>query len=196
MDDRDFFDRLAETWDENEILSTPEKINEIFDHINIKNNSAVLDLGTGTGVLLPFIAQRVGSAGSITAVDFSDGMLEKAKAKFKDLIPTPTFINLDFENESIPGEYDHILLYCVYPHLHEPIETLKWLVKVNLKDGGVLSIAFPTGPEFINSIHKERHSESDILPSASKLAQILNEGGLKAKVLLSNKDSYLVNVYK
>lgn len=196
MDDRKFFDMLSDSWDDNEILSTPEKINRILDKINIKPGHAVLDLGTGTGVLLPFIAQRIGKDGNLTAVDFSKGMLDKAKEKFNNLVPVPLFLNLDFENETISGEYDNIILYCVYPHLHEPADTLKWLSKVNLKDGGVISIAFPCGPDFINNIHKERHSESDILPAPSTLAEFLCKEGLEAKVILDSENEYLINICK
>lgn len=196
MDDRYFFDKLAQTWDDNEILSTPEKITQIIDTIDIRPGQAVLDLGTGTGVLLPYIAQRVGDKGYIVAVDYSMGMLQKAKEKFQGLKPSPTFLNIDFEKENIDGEFDRIILYCVYPHLHTPIDTLKWLAKVNLRDNGVITIAFPSGPDFINNIHKERHSDSDLLPEASILGEILKKNGLNAKVISDGSESYVVNILK
>lgn len=196
MDERSFFDKLSSTWDDDEILSAPEKINRILDEIGIKENDEILDLGTGTGVLLPFLAERTGNGGSITAVDFSKGMLEKAKAKFSNLIPKPAFLNLDFENETIPGEFDHILLYSVYPHLHQPVETLKWLYKVNLKEKGVISIAFPCGPDFINKIHEDRHAESGTLPPATDLAVFLTQQGIPAKAILDNQESFLIQIEK
>lgn len=196
MDERDFFDRIAPTWDANEILSTEEKVNHILDFIELQPGQSVLDLGTGTGVLLPYIAERIGNAGKITAVDYSEGMLTRAREKFETLVPTPEFLNLDFETENIDGEYDRIILYCVYPHLHEPVDTLKWLISVNLKEGGKLYIAFPCGPEFINNIHKEKHSESDILPGASELAAKLCEYGLSAEVLSETETSYVICLSK
>ena len=195
MDDRNFFDKLAPTWDDNEVLSTPEKVNKILDMLCINPGETVLDLGTGTGVLLPFIAKRVGENGKIVAVDYSEGMLKQAKNKFSSLRPEPLFLNIDFENENIEGEYDKIIMYCVYPHLHTPVDTLKWLSKVNLKDGGNIFIAFPCSEEFINNIHKEKHSESDALLSAPKLAEYLNNAGLKAEVLSADADSYLIKVH-
>lgn len=192
MDERAFFDNLALQWDANEIKSTPDKINYILDFLDLRPGMRILDLGTGTGVLLPHLASRIGSEGSLTAVDYSEGMLSRAKEKFSGLSPRPLFLNMDFETETIEGEYDRIILYCVYPHLHTPVDTLKWLRSVNLKDNGIIVIAFPTGPDFINNIHRERHSDSDILPPAKDLATFLRDNGLKAEAVCSDPDSYLV----
>ena len=196
MDERNFFDQLAPTWDDNEVLSTPERINKILDFIQIEQNQSILDLGTGTGVLLPHIAEKIGEKGKIVAVDYSEGMLQRAKQKFSTLSPTPEFLNIDFETENIPGEFDRIILYCVFPHLHTPVETLKWLEKVNLKEKGIISIAFPCKPDFINKIHRERHSESDVLPSATVLSLYLRENGLNACVASETDDSYVINIKK
>jgi len=196
MDEKEFFDHLAPTWDDNEVLSTPDKVRFVLGFMNLKPGQSVLDLGTGTGVLLPYIAEKIGTAGHITAVDYSAGMLSRAKEKFSGLTPTPEFLEMDLEQDNIPGEYDRIILYCVYPHLHEPVETLRWLHKVSLKKGGLISIAFPSGPEFINNVHMEKHSESDILPSADELARTFRLNGLDAKVAHSDTDSYIVNIYK
>lgn len=196
MDDRYFFDKLAPVWDDNEVLSTPERVNRILDFIDLKPGQTVLDLGTGTGVLLPHIAQRIGLEGKLVAVDYSSGMLQRAKEKFSDLIPNPEFLNIDFENDNIDGKFDRIILYCVYPHLHTPIDTLKWLEKVNLKDGGIITIAFPCGPDYINNIHKERHSEGDILPSASALTNYLKDNELNAMVVAETPESYIINIFK
>lgn len=194
MDDRNFFDKLAPTWDANEVLSTPAKINEIMDLIGISSGEAILDLGTGTGVLIPYIVERIGPEGKITAVDYSEGMLKLAKEKFSNLNPTPEFLNLDFENENIEGEYDKILLYCVFPHLHSPIETLKWLKNVNLKPGGSIYIAFPCSEDFINHIHREKHSESDLLPSARRLSEIFSSRGLNSEVLADTDNAYVIKL--
>lgn len=196
MDEREFFDRLAPDWDDNEVLSLPEKVNKILDFMEIKPGDAILDLGTGTGVLLPHIAKRIGKAGKITAVDFSEGMIERAKMKFSDLEPRPEFLILDFENDNLSGEYDKIILYCVYPHLHTPIDTLKWLMKVNLKKNGEIYIAFPCGPDFINNIHREKHSDSDVLPTASQLCRLLSDNGLDASVVKEEDDAYIIRIRK
>ncbi len=62
-------------------------------------------------------------------------MLAEARGKNGEL-KNVDFLRLDFEKSDVPGRYDLIMLYCVYPHLAEPVETLKRLRKHNLKDGG------------------------------------------------------------
>lgn len=196
MDEREFFDKLAPTWDAHEVLSTPRRVSEILEHIHIQPGESVLDLGTGTGVLLPQLAALVGPEGAITAVDYSQGMLDIAIRKNSGLIPRPTFSCLDFETETIDGIFHHILLYCVYPHLHTPVDTLHWLRAVNLADNGLITIAFPTDENFINHIHRQKHSESDCLPSAHSLAETLRQNGLDAVVAKADKDSYIINISK
>ncbi len=196
MDERNFFDRLSENLDAREHISTPDKVREILAYMDIKPGARVLDLGTGTGVLLPEIARLVGPDGSITAVDYSTGMLEKAIAKNSALTPEPRFMQLDFETETVDGIYDNIILYCVYPHLHTPGDTIKWLRAVNLADGGTITVAFPTDERFINNVHRERHSDSDFLPPAAALAEIMRDNGLDATAVVTDSTGYVINISK
>lgn len=188
-----FFDTIAPSWDGMERLSTPGKVNEILDIIGVEKGMDVLDLGTGTGVLLPFLSERIGSEGHILAVDISEGMLSQAYRKFggRDNI---VFLLSDFEEQSLEGRYDLIFLYCVYPHLHYPAETLHRLIDNNLKPGGRIIIGFPTDENFINNIHGRRKVGHDILPKAEILVLRLVVECLRAKVIANDSEKYLVEV--
>ncbi len=188
-----FFDDLSVRWDDDEILSTPGKIAEILSFIGIRRGMDILDLGTGTGVLLPFLAEMVGNDGSITAVDISTGMLSQAIAKYGTL-PNVHFVNKDFEEERIYGEYDIIMLYSVYPHLHAPEKTLTTLMRHNLRPDGKIVIAFPTDETFINNIHRERKSASDLLPPADVLALRFGSWGLNAHSVSCSNTRYIVEI--
>ncbi|MDE6717308.1 MAG: hypothetical protein K2J70_03860, partial [Muribaculaceae bacterium] len=77
--DIDFFDKLAPTWDDNEIRSTPERVKSILSKLPVGEGMSVLDLGTGTGVLLPYLSRIVGKNVQDTGVDLYEGMLSIAR---------------------------------------------------------------------------------------------------------------------
>lgn len=190
-----FFDSLAERWDDNEVLSTPQKVSDILSRIGIREGMDILDLGTGTGVLLPFLSRITGTGGKIKAIDISEGMLGKARAKFGHL-ENVDFERKDFEKEQIEGKYDFIILYCVYPHLHTPRETLERLAAANLRPSGKIIIAFPSDENFINNIHKEKKAESDLLPPAPVLSSLLREWGFNSIVEAYGPDIYIVTAQR
>lgn len=187
-----FFDRISETWDADEHLSTPDVTRKVTAMAGVSTGHRVLDLGTGTGVLIPALREAVGEGGRVTGVDISQGMLARARKKFGTL-ENVRFVTADFEREDIQGEYDRIMMYCVYPHLHEPVASIRRLMSRNIRPGGTLVIAFPTDEEFVNGIHRERKAESDLLPPAEGLARILLDRGIDARVV-SPRDPYMVSV--
>lgn len=187
----DFFDALAPTWDENEIRSTPERVKDILNKLPISKGMDILDLGTGTGVLVPYLSEIVGPSGRVIAIDLSEGMLGIARKKF-GLLPNVEFLKLDFEEEQIPGKYDLALLYSVYPHLHSPADTIEWLFKMNMKPEGIIVIAFPSDEKFINNIHHEKKAEHDHLPPAHVLAEMIKHWGFHTEVVAETSDEYIV----
>ncbi|MDE6272175.1 MAG: class I SAM-dependent methyltransferase [Muribaculaceae bacterium] len=188
----EFFNRLAPEWDASEIRSTSERINAILDLLDIENGMNVLDLGTGTGVLIPFISERIGLKGRVVGVDLSEGMLEIACEKFGNLANVE-FRKLDFEEQSIEGLFDIIMLYSVYPHLHCPHRTIERLFNSNIRSkSGKVVVAFPSDEKFINEIHHERKSESDLLPSAPVLAETIRSWGYSVEVAAYSNEAYVI----
>jgi demethylmenaquinone methyltransferase/2-methoxy-6-polyprenyl-1,4-benzoquinol methylase len=183
-----YFDRLAPTWDANEFYSTPQRINQVLDLMNIKEGMHVLDLGTGTGVMMPYLLERVGSEGKVLGVDISEGMLQQACQKSDASL----FLRADIEKDRLPGKYHRIIMYCVYPHLSRPVSTIKKIVSQNLVNNGTLSIAFPTVAANINSVHRNRHIYSRLLPSAVTLALQLQTHHIVANSI--SNDPYVVTV--
>ena len=57
---------------------------QAIDTLGDMNGKTVLDLGCGTGRNFPILVPRVGASGQIIAVDYSQGMLDKANDKIAD----------------------------------------------------------------------------------------------------------------
>lgn len=183
MEQRDFFDSIANEWD-NIIEVNEEKINTLLSKVDIKDNDNILDVGTGTGVLIPFL-KNLNSNGIIKGVDVSSGMLDIANQKFKDL-ENVSFEVLDVENSSIEGKYDKIILYSMFPHLKNKTNTIKVLVKNNLNKDGKLIIAHSNSREFLNNMHKEK----DKRVSEDRLIPIKDQKILFEQVNLNVLDAY------
>ena len=94
---RAFFDRLAPTWDE-DLVRDDRIIGTILDAGGVKEGCSVLDVGCGTGVLIPDYLARDVSA--VTAVDLSPAMIAAARKKCSD--PRVTFVAGDVLTAALP----------------------------------------------------------------------------------------------
>lgn len=189
----EFFNTKASTWDERNVHSTSEKINYILRKAGVKKSDSVLDIGTGTGVLLPHIAKKAGLFGRISAVDISPGMLALAHEKYAHLKCQIEFLLADVEEDAIHGLYDCIILYCMYPHLRHPMATLRKLADQNLAPGGTITIAHPTGRDFVNAVHHRVSVFSNGLPPAHTLSDELAENGFDTACIEETDEIYILS---
>ncbi len=151
MENREFFNNIAEKWDS--ICCHPEeKIEYIFDKINLEKGSSVLDIGSGTGIIIPYIEKEIGMEGKLTALDVSEKMIEISKKKH-------SYNNLNFAVEdfylySCSEKYDCIIAYSCYPHFTDSKAFFEKAYSL-LKKGGKIVIAHVEGRDKINSRHNE-----------------------------------------
>ena len=74
-----FFDRLAPDWDA-EMIRSDEIIDAILDKAEVNAGKDVLDVATGTGVLIgDYLARGVAS---VTGIDISPNMARIAQGKY------------------------------------------------------------------------------------------------------------------
>lgn len=169
MDNKDFFNSIAYRWDE--ISHHDEnKLNEIIKLCDIKENSKIIDVGTGTGVMLDYLLKM--SPKSITAIDISENMIEIAKNKHKD--PRITYVVSDFL-EFNDSDYDYAVFYSVYPHFVNKEKLFKHVCSLLKKDGKII-IAHSESKEKINEVHSGSSAVKDhILPPASITSSLMSE---------------------
>jgi ubiquinone/menaquinone biosynthesis C-methylase UbiE len=112
-----------------------------FELMEIQAGDAVLDVGCGTGVLLPALAEAVGTAGRVTGLDHSSAFLGRARRRLAasglgrrvDLVRGDAMA-LPFE----PGAFDVAHVERVLMHLADPAAAIRELVRVTRPGGRVV----------------------------------------------------------
>ena len=195
MSQVDFFNSVANNWD-NMINVNECKINYLLDKLDIQENDSILDVGTGTGVLIPFF-NKLNLNIKIKAIDISDNMLKIAKKKF-EMFNNISFGLVDVEKENIDSKYDKIILYSMFPHLENKTTTIKKLVENNLNSHGKLMIAHSDSRDFLNNIHKnkdDRISESRLI-DINLQKNLFEKVGLKVNDAFENDELYYLIISK
>lgn len=189
MNQVEFFNQIAKEWD-SIIEVNEEKINTLLSKLNITDNSKVLDIGTGTGVLIPFL-KSLNPNGYIKGVDISSEMLNVAREKFRN-IEKVSFELVDVEKDVINETYDSIILYSMFPHLKDKTNTIKKLVEKNLGKSGQLIIAHSNSREFLNNMHKEKNEcvSEDRLISVTDQRYLFEKAGLKVVDAFEDNEIY------
>jgi ubiquinone/menaquinone biosynthesis C-methylase UbiE len=189
---QEYFDHLASTWDKE---LTPERLKclgNIIKELGIKPGYSVLDIGSGTGVLLPFLIAEVGNEGKIVALDFSAEMLVQAQAK--NFPPIVRFAQADVL--AIPladSSVDVAICNSAFPHFSDKGKALKEIARV-LRNNGRMVICHTMSREMLNRLHQSIGGAvvNDLLPDEFQLRGLLNQAGLKITHFEDSPERYLV----
>jgi demethylmenaquinone methyltransferase/2-methoxy-6-polyprenyl-1,4-benzoquinol methylase len=192
---KDFFNDRARKWDEITVHNCA-KVQYISDLLAIKCNDRILDVGTGTGIMIPFYEGYLVN-GSVVAIDYSEKMIEVAQSKFpKDKHPLVSFQVSDIYTLSFAAEFDLVVCYSCFPHFVDQPLAIKKLCKA-LKKGGLLVVAHSDSAKKINGVHMDGGMEitNDFLPSMEQLKKMLNESGLEV-TFERDDESYFICMAK
>lgn len=87
----------------------------------------VLEVGVGTGKNIEYYPEGI----DITAIDFSEKMLERAKEKAKRLNKEVNLIQMDVQDMKFPDDaFDTVFTTCVFCSVPDPIKGLKEIRRV------------------------------------------------------------------
>lgn len=191
-DMRAFFDALAGSWDE---TVDPVRIRNILAAAEVGFGHTVLDVGSGTGILLPFLLEAVGPEGRVFALDISPAMLERSKGKgFKgvEYICAPA--------EAIPLEdntCDVAVCYRAFPHFADKLAAAREMSRI-LVPGGRMVIAHPQSREDLNELH--RHMDGPVrgnrLPDDDTMMVLMKAAALMNVRIHNGPSGYLLLAVK
>ena len=189
---QEYFDQLAPTWDEELTRERLKCLSNIVKELGIKPGYYVLDIGSGTGVLLPFLIAELGDEGKIVALDFSAEMLGQAKAK--NFQPIVGFAQADVL--AIPladNSVDLAMCNSVFPHFNDKVKALKEIARV-LRNNGRLVICHTMSRKMINQLHQSIGGAvaNALLPAEFQLRGLIKQAGLGVTHFEDGPERYLV----
>lgn len=200
----DFFDSAATKWD-SICFHDPARLFWLMRMAGLDaarfraGGGRILDVGTGTGVLVPFI--RNFSDFEIDAADSSGAMLAAAREKLKSYRGV-NFVECDACDPgapiySAPGRYEAIFLYSVVPHFEDRAKVFGLLAKA-LSPRGTLAVFHSESRAAINGCHESACARAgyEVLPPAALMAAEMADAGLTAKYIIDTEYSYLITSEK
>jgi demethylmenaquinone methyltransferase/2-methoxy-6-polyprenyl-1,4-benzoquinol methylase len=192
---RKFFNDRAEHWDDTARNNDPEKLRALADRLMIPEQAWVLDVGTGTGVFLPFLKEKVNYQSHIISMDFAFNMLEISHAK--NYAAPIDYICAEIETLHIsPDCFDTVVCYSTFPHFHDKPRALRNIYTL-IKRGGWLYICHSASRETINHIHQNIPDFHDhLIPEQWEMEQMLQKSGFSEFLISDQPDSYLAAARK
>jgi ubiquinone/menaquinone biosynthesis C-methylase UbiE len=189
MNHRQFFDQAAVDWDAQEVKETYIRLQGIVAGLGIEPGGTVLDVGTGTGVLVPLLLKATDGKGQIVALDFSDEMLRRAKAKGYPVF----YVQGDAQRLPFPPQtFDWVICNAVFPHFSDKRRALSETSRV-LRKGGRLVICHTASRQTINELHRSVGGvvAHDTIPGEKMMQQLLREAGLEKVRVQDEPDHYV-----
>jgi len=189
---QEYFDQLAPTWDKE---LTPERLQclgTIIHELGIKPRDQVLDIGSGTGILVPLLVAELGSEGKVVALDISMEMLGQAQAK--DFPPIVGFAQADVLAIPLADDsMDVAMCNSALPHFGDKGKALKEMARV-LRTNGRLVICHTMSRGALNQLHQSIGGlvANDLLPDESQLRRLIEQAGLKITHFEDGPERYLV----
>ncbi|MDI6894951.1 MAG: methyltransferase domain-containing protein [Bacillota bacterium] len=184
-----FFDRAAATWDE-KVTVAHAFIRRMLAATGLGRGETVLDVGCGTGVLLPGLGELVGREGRVYALDISPAMLERARVRF----PDATYLCAPAEAIPLPdGTCRVVVCYSAFPHFPDQGRAMAEMARV-LSPGGRLVIGHAESREAINHFHRGLGGAvaDHLLPDHHTMLLLLRHAGLREITLTDGPAGYLL----
>jgi len=179
---REYFDALAPCWD---TLPAPpdagEKVRRFVERAVPPAAACVLDIGSGTGLLLEHLKSARPGLRAVVEVDLAEAMLREARAKAPC---RASFVCADAARLPLAGaSFDAVLCFGVLPHIHDLDAACRGFLAV-LKPGGVLAVGHMMDSATLNGFHAALDGpvSGDRIEPAATLARRLTALGARVDV--------------
>lgn len=131
------YNRVAKVFDFTEAMMEKGKMGQWREMIWKEAKGKVLEVGVGTGKNIRYYPENV----EVTAIDFSEKMLERAKEKAQKLGRKVDLRLMDAQELEFPDEtFDTIITTCVFCSVPDAVKGLKEIRRVCKKDGQIIML--------------------------------------------------------
>jgi ubiquinone/menaquinone biosynthesis C-methylase UbiE len=131
------YDRSSKFYDLTETMMGNGKMRQWRTMIWKEARGNVLEVGVGTGMNIQYYPNHV----NVTAIDFSEKMLRKAKEKAEKLSKNVDLRLMDAQQLEFPDEiFDSIITTCVFCSVPDAVKGLKEIRRVCKKDGQIIML--------------------------------------------------------
>lgn len=192
----DFFDRHAARWDSMERPDIAQRLLRVVSTAQVDRGHQVLDVGCGTGILVPFLLAAIGDKGRIIELDNSLAMLDAARAK--GFPSSVSFYHGDIHHTDLPGQvFDRILCNAAFPHFENRRQALQEMARL-LRPSGSIVVSHPIGREAVNALHHKTEDvvAEDRVPTTQEMMSLLADIGLRDINVIDEAEFYLAIGWK
>jgi SAM-dependent methyltransferase len=184
------FDKLYQLFEPPLPEGVPERLEEIVANGNIAKGDTVLDVGSGTGILIPIIKKY--KPGSIYACDLSRRMLEQLKKNYS-YVKT---IMADVRDLKLPkGSVDATFINACYPNIVDKAVAFSNISRM-MKVKGRIVISHPLGKAFILSLKKGTPFPLDEFPEEPEAGALLKPFGFEIETFIDEPMLYILVAIK
>ncbi len=164
----------------------PARLKTIVKASGLRPSEKVLDVGTGTGILITFILKY--GPGEIHACDFSENMLLRVKEKFPQVIVH----HCDIRDLLLPDDsLDVAFINACFSNIMDKSKSLDNLYRL-LRQQGRLVISHPLGRNFIVELKKHTPFHLDLLPDEAGARGLLERHGFEVIRFRDEPAFYLI----
>jgi len=188
---RSYFEDLAGRWDG----SQPPNRGEVLRRLLLPfapllgAGGAVLEVGTGTGALIPCLRECAPGA-RLVSIDLAGAMLRRARQR----CPDAALVQSDAHHPpfAVLG-FDVVVCHNSFPHFADKPAALNALARV-LRRGGYFLILHDLSREKVNAIHSGGGSaiQNDLLPPGEETGRMLMRAGFVGVQVEDTDERYVV----